>query len=66
MILKRKIYFIPDLNSKSGLGHYFRCLKYLDFFKKKFKTYILIQKNNFKQDFIVKKKNNKFIFYDNL
>lgn len=66
MIFKKKIFFIPDLSNKSGLGHYFRCLKYSNFFKEKFVTYILIEKNKSKQNLLFKKKNNKFIFFNNL
>ena len=66
MTLKNFFLFIPDLDSKSGLGHYFRCLKFLEFFKKKYRTYILIKKNKTSVNLLSKTKYNKIIFFNNL
>ena len=66
MKLKKKIFFIPDLDNKSGLGHYYRCIKFSEFFKKKFKTFFFLKKNTKNFGVSFKKINNKIIFFDNL
>ena len=66
MICNKKFFFIPDFDNKSGLGHYYRCLKFLEFFKKKYKTFILIKKNKHNKNFFSNNKNNQIIFFVNL
>ena len=45
MILNKKnFFFMQDFDNKSGLGHYYRCLNFSEFFKKNIKTFILIKK----------------------
>ena len=66
MILNKKIFFIPDFDNKSGYGHYYRCLNFLEFFKNKYKTFILIKKNKNNKIFFSKKKNTKIIFFFDL
>ena len=63
---KKSLFFIPDLNSKSGFGHYNRCLQFSKFFKKKFKIFFLIEKNKSSASFFSNKKNKKIIFYKDL
>ena len=66
MKLKKKIFFIPDLDNKSGLGHYYRCLKFSEFFRKKYKIFILLKKNLKNTNILLNAKNNNIIFFDDL
>ncbi len=66
MIFNKNIFFIPDFDKKSGLGHYYRCSNFSEFFKKKYKTFILIKKNKHNKNFFLNNKNNKIIFFVNL
>ena len=53
---KKTLFFIPDFNSKSGFGHYYRCLQFSKFFKKKFNIFFLIDQNKSTVNFFLKKK----------
>ena len=65
MKLKKKIFFIPDLDNKIGLEHYYRCLKFSEFFIKKFKIFILLKKNLKNTNILLNTKNNNIIFFNN-
>ena len=56
--------FIPDTKLKSGFGHYYRCLKFSNFIKKK-KIYFLINRE-FSKKIIKKEKKINYIFYKNI
>ena len=59
----KTLVFLPDTNKNSGLGHFYRCYKYSQFLKNKFKITFLID-STFNKKILLRKKIN-FICYKN-